>query len=275
MTESFIELTGTKNRTTSIVIVGTHGNERCGIEAIERLIPTLTVTKGRVLFAHGNPKAIEQDVRFTEANLNRMFKSDDLLSEKEKSSYEYTRSQVLKGYMDQADALLDVHASNTPDSKPFIICDKRLNPIAKYLPFDLVVNGFNEIQPGGTESYMDAKGSFGICIECGYVNDKDSTNIAERAILAFLAERGHIDQEKVTYPQSVIEVDELYLTKTNGFKIERQFDDFEKMTKGQLIGIDGDESVFARKDGVIIFARSRNGIGEEGFVFGEYKKGLA
>lgn len=272
MTESLIELTGTEDGTTSIIIVGTHGNERCGIEAAERLIPTLTIKKGRVLFAYGNPEAIEQNIRFTEANLNRMFKSDDFLSEKEKSSYEYARAQVLKGYMNLADALLDVHASNTPNSKPFIICDERLNPIAKYLPFDLVVNGFNEIQPGGTESYMHAKESFGICIECGYVNDNNSTDIAERAILAFLAERGHIDQEKVIYDQSVIEVDKLYLTKTDSFETERQFEDFEKMTKGQLIGTDGGENIYADKDGVIIFARNRNNTGEEGFVFGEYKK---
>src|SRR5438128_1272905 len=109
--DEIIELKGSESGSTSMILVGIHGDEKCGIDALKKILPTLQVKRGRVLIAYGNPRAIEQNVRFTEANLNRMFKSDDRLSESDKKSYEYQRAQFLKPYLDQADALLDVHAS--------------------------------------------------------------------------------------------------------------------------------------------------------------------
>lgn len=36
-----------------------------------------------------------------------------------------------------------------------------------------------------------------------------------------------------------------------------------------LVGIDGDQKVIAKKDSIILFARSRNEIGNEAFLLGE------
>mgnify|MGYP000718108240 CR=1 FL=1 len=88
MYENVIELVSEEKGSTNMILVGVHGNERCGIDAINELLPTLKIVRGRVLIAYGNPKAIAQNMRYTEANLNRLFKSDEMLSEKEKSSYE-------------------------------------------------------------------------------------------------------------------------------------------------------------------------------------------
>src|ERR1700674_4153678 len=115
MTDEVIELIGKEKGSTSMILVGVHGDEKCGVEAINKILPNLQIEKGRVLIAYGNPRAIELNIRFTEANLNRMFKSNDHLSESDKKSYEYKRAQFLKKYLDQADALLDVHASFTPN----------------------------------------------------------------------------------------------------------------------------------------------------------------
>ena len=89
--KEIIELNGIQPGPTSMILVGVHGNERCGNEAVEELLPTLSIEKGRVIIVQGNPRAIEQNVRFTEMNLNRMFKPDDQLSVEEKQSYEYSR----------------------------------------------------------------------------------------------------------------------------------------------------------------------------------------
>src|SRR3989338_642868 len=123
MTDEFIQCDGKEDGPRSVVLVGVHGDEVCGVRALGRVLPALAIEKGTVFFGYGNPRAIEKGVRYTEQNLNRMFKDDAALSLKEKMSYEYDRAQYLKKYLDQAGALLDVHASFTPASKPFLICE--------------------------------------------------------------------------------------------------------------------------------------------------------
>lgn len=275
MFEEITELTGKENGPTSIILTGVHGDERCGVEAMKKLLPTLQILRGRVLVAYGNPRAIEQNVRFTERNLNRMFKSDSLLSDTDKKSYEYQRAQFLKKYLDQADALLDVHASFTPKSRRFAICESNARELIRSLPFDLVVSGFDEVEPGGTDGYMNSKGKIGICAECGFLGDPASTEIAEQCILTFLRLRGHIAGDTKMIPQSYINIYNLYLTKTDAFVLTKPFIDFEEVSSGQLIGMDGKKEVRSPKDSVILFARNRNEKGDEAFLLGEYRKNLA
>ena len=271
MKEDIIELLGKESGPTSIILVGIHGNEKCGVYAMEKLLPSLEIERGRVFIGYGNPRAIEQDVRFTETNINRMFKSDELISEGDRNSYEYSRAQFLKKYLDQADALLDVHSSFTPGARPFIICEPNAKGIVEYLPMDLVVSGFDKWQPGGTDYYMNANGKIGICVECGYLGDSAATQMAEQSIIAFLTARGHIKGDSKIYQQSSAKVYSLYITKTDKFRLSKPFEDFEKILAGQIIGIDGDEEIKSPKDSFILFARDRNKIGDEAFLLGEIK----
>lgn len=269
MKNNIIELIGNLTGPTSIILVGVHGNERCGVEALDTLLPKLAIKNGRVLIAYGNPRAIEQNVRFTDMNLNRAFKDTSLYSKAEQANYEYQRAQFLKPYLNQADVLLDIHASTTPNSQPFIICENNALEIVKYLPFELINSGFDTLHPGGTDSYMNNLGKIGICVECGYLEDPLSVKKAEESILAFLVALGHIDGLPKITKQSRIKFDSIYFTKTNNFRLAKEFKDFEKISKGQLIGTDGLEEVKASSSGIIIFAGNHNSIGSEAFVFGQ------
>jgi succinylglutamate desuccinylase len=272
MNNDIIELKGDLTGPTSMILVGVHGNERCGLEALEKLLPKLAIKNGRVLIGYGNPIAIEQNVRFTEMNLNRSFKDTGLYSKDERVSYEYQRAQFLKTYLDQADVLLDIHASTTPNSQPFIICENNALEIVKYLPFKLINSGFDKLHPGGTDGYMNNRGKIGICVECGYLGDSSSTQKAEESILAFLIARGHTDGLLEITKQSHINFDSIYFTKTNSFRLAKEFKDFEEIHAKQLIGIDGTEKIRAVESGIIIFAGNHNLIGSEAFVFGQYIK---
>lgn len=272
MREEFIELVGKEEGPTSIVLAGVHGDEKCGVEAFEKILPSLQIDKGRVWFGYGNPRAIEENERFAEVNLNRMFKKDDLLLESEKRSYEYKRAQFIKTYLNRADALLDIHASFTPKSKAFIICEANAKEIIQYLPFGLIVSGFDEVEPGGTDYYMNSVGKIGICAECGYLGDEKSIQTAEEAIKTFLVARGHSNGDLKIQEQSFIKMYSLYLTKTDKFVLSRVFEDFESVPKGEVIGVDGEEKVVAPKDCIILFARNRNKIGDEAFLLGEYNQ---
>ncbi len=270
--ENIIEIKGAQPGPTSIILAGVHGDEVCGVAALEKIIPTLKIEKGRVLFAYGNPRAITRGLRFAEMNLNRAFKPDNLISKKEKETYEYRRAQFLKPYLAQADALLDIHASYNSKSQKFIIAEDNAQLIVKYLPFHLIVSGFDAVEPGGTDYYMNSLGKMGICAECGYLGDPESFKIAEESIISFLAVREHIKRPLAPEKQLRITIYELYLTKTADFKLAKNFADFQKITSGELIARDGQEEIRAPRNSIILFASSPGTIGAEAFLLGEYKK---
>ncbi len=274
MFEEIYKLTGKEKGETSIILVGVHGNEKCGIEVLEKCLSNLQIERGTVLYGYGNPRAIEENKRYIDVDLNRMFKNNSL-SVAEKESYEYNRAQFLKKYLKQSNALLDIHASQTQNSKPFIICEANAIEVVEYLPVDLVVSGFDNIEPGGTDYYMNRQGKIGICLECGFLGDSKAYQIAEAGILAFLKARGHIKNDLSPTRKSNIFMYDLYYTKTNNFTLSKSFKDFEEVTKGEIIGIDGDQKVKVKKDGIILFARSRSKIGEEAFLLGEKRNSLA
>ena len=269
MIQEVFELKGSKQGPTSIILAGVHGDEKYIMETVREFLTHLTIESGRIIFVCGNPIAIKAGKRFMESDLNRMFKKDTELSRDDKKSYEYERAQFLKKYLDQAEVLLDLHTSHTPGSNPFVICEKNAMEIVRFLPIDQVVSGFDEVEPGGTDYYMNSIGKIGICIECGFTGDPNSALVAQESVLAFLKACGHIKSDLAPRKQLKVKVSELYLTKTDKFVLSKPYNDFENVSAGQVIGMDGGEEVRAVKDGLILFARNRNSINAEAFIFGE------
>ena len=270
--EELVKIQGSKKGPTSIILAGVHGNEIPGIEALSKILPEINIDSGAVLFGYGNPRAIRANKRYTEANLNRLFVSDDELPESLRDSYEYQRAQFLKKYLDDSDVLLDIHASSTPNSKAFVICEQNAFQIAQYLPVDLVVSGFDEVEPGGTDYYMNKKGKIGICVECGYIKDKASLGIAVASIKDFLKARGHHNNDLSKSKQSYARMYKKYYSSSNNFVLSKKFDDFEIIQQGQMIGIDGNKEIRAEKAGFILFAQNSSNVGEEIFLMGEQKE---
>ncbi len=268
MIKDFVKIIGENPGTVSIILGGVHGDEICGIKAIETLIASLKIERGTVYLGYGNPAAITASKRQTEANLNRMF-CEERLSPANRASYEYGRAQFLKSYLDKASALLDIHASFTPDSKPFVICENNSKGIVEYLPVDLMVSGFDTIEPGGTDYYMNKTGRIGICVECGNIKDSASDQLAVDAAFAFLKARGHITNDLSKRLQQRIRMYMLYKNKSTFFKLTKPFRDFEVVKAGKLIGQDGVEEIRAHEDGVILFAQNSLAPGQEVFLFGK------
>jgi succinylglutamate desuccinylase len=219
----------------------------------------------------GNPRAIAKNVRYTEENLNRMFKIDiEDYSEKEKSSYEYHRAQFLKTFFDEADALLDIHSTKNA-SQPFVFAERNADHLTDFFPKEIVriVYGIDAIEPGGTDGYMYRHNKIGICIECGQHESKDANFIAQESIMSFLASRGHLDRTVlVPTKREVVQMNEMYYTKTDSFTLSKIFTDFEQLKNGDLIGLDGQEEIRAEKDYSIVFAHDAHKKGTEGFLLG-------
>lgn len=264
---------GREDGPTSLIIAGNHGNEACGIKAFEKILPTLVIEKGTVFFVLGNPEAITQNKRFTEANLNRMFRKASTYTAKIKKTYEYKRAQFIKMIMKQADVSLDIH-STTNKSTPFIICEKNAKNIVEHFPkqFTKTVSGFGDIEPGATDDYMNFQGKIGICVECGQHNDPKAEKVALDTISAFLQARGHVKNKKIPKVETRkhLHMYELYYSKTDEFKLTKQLDDFYEAKKGEIIAHDGGKPVKMKKDCVVVFAHDRHKKGEEAFLLGRW-----
>jgi predicted deacylase len=276
MFEEIRQLEGEKSGPVSVILGGVHGDERCGVEALLSVMADMRCEniRGRVFYGFGNPRAIDSGKRCWETDLNRMFRKPSSMSISEKKTYEYGRAEYLRTYLDQADVLLDLHASFTEKSEPFAIGEANAKDVVSCLPVYRVVSGFDEVQPGGTDYYMNSIGKVGICVECGYSADSASVEVARNTIVSFLRSRGHISGVVDSRSQTGIRMYHLYKTRTDHFVLDRPFADFEEIRSGEIIGTDGDMAIYAEKESIILFARNRNKTGEEAYLLGEITNSL-
>ncbi len=252
---------------TLTIIGGTHGDEICWVQAINSLKDTLSIKRWKLYLIYGNIEAIEKNTRQIELNLNRMYRNNSTFTEGEKNTIEYKRSREIIPYLDESDALLDLHSSPSIGSPAFIICEENCRDVIDRFPFETVCYGFTNMEPGGTDGYMNSRGKIGICVECGNHNAPDATEKALSSIQKFLEYFGMIDVVEDTKNQKYIyRAVWAYKTKTTNFKVTKKFSDFENITIWQLIWYDGDEAIYSEFDGKILFARDRDQIGVEWFV---------
>lgn len=272
--KEYIVIKGKHSGPTSVIMAGVHGNESCGIKAIETILPILQekVVYGKVILLLGNPMAVLENKRLTDVNLNRMFKNTP--KENEIHAYEYHRAKFLMSVLDQADALLDLHSTRNP-SKPYAFVE-RINKsnelVVNNLPAEVskIVLGINDFHPGCSDGYMYQNGKIGICVECGQHDDFIALNVAKHSIFSFLTSLGHFKglQREKKHSKEFFSISEIYITKTN-FNPKTIFSDFTYVKKGQIIGFDGEEKVKAKKNGYVLFVVAHKEPNKEAFVLAE------
>lgn len=245
---------------TLAIIGGVHGNEPCGIKAIAAVKDEIKPKKGKIIYIIANKEAIKENKRFIEKDLNRSFDS------KSREALEERTAQDIKPYLQAADAMLDIHASRTPDTERFIICEQHSIAAAKNLAADKILIGIDEFHGGSTDAYMNKQGKVGICIECGWNEDEKTTKAAKESIKAFCAAYGLIEETKAAAGKKLFKAKMIYKNTTESFTPAKPFKDFEKITKGITIGHDGIKQIIAQKDAHILFCRSASTPGEECFL---------
>ena len=260
-----VEKVGKNSGKNVVVMAGVHGNEVCGAKAFDELIPKIDVVKGKVTFIVANLKAVRQNKRCVEYNLNRCF-LDEQPAEMVDTLEGRTAREIMS-FLREADALLDVHSSKSSDSLKYLICEDDCLGLVSCLSPEKVVLGINDAHPGSTNGYVCRKGNPGICIECGLNETGDSVETAKEAILTFLVETGNVEGvNDKKFDKKLFRTVYIYKSKNGPFKIERDFRDFEKVTKRTLIGFDGDEEVYVEKGDVIMFIDDPKEVGEECFL---------
>lgn len=268
MINSIIRKVGTKPGKTVAVIVGVHGNEKVGILALNKIIPTIKIRSGTVYFIYANPPAIKNGVRLINKNLNRLFFEGNT-----GKSYEDKRARELMKILKNCDAVLDIHSYNSEAGEQFAISEIKGHKILRKMDFPVVVSGFSKLG-NGTDDYMAKQGKVGICIECGTSNRaKKFVALAERSVYQFLQYFGCIEK-KVSYSrpkQKLLRANRIVYKRTDDFKFAKKFKDFQLLPSKKIFATDGHISHIAGKNEFIVFPREKVGIGGEVFIIAKQR----
>lgn len=265
--ETIIKKDSGINGKTLAVFCGVHGNEKAGVYAVNKILNNIEIKTGIVYFVFANPKAIEENKRFIDKNLNRCF-----FDNQSGESYEEKRAKDLIKILELSDALLDVHASNSPETIPFVITDSGFD-IVKNMNFEIITTGFDNLEPGATDGFMKNKGKIGICIECGYSGkSEENTDLAYNSIIQFLQHFNAIDFIIPSYniKQKVLHVDKVQKVTSKKFTLTKTFRDFETIKKGFIIAKDEMNEYLADKERVILFGTPGKPIGAEAYILGTW-----
>jgi len=276
----------------SLAILGAvHGNERCGTEAIHRLIQELD--QGDVVLKSGtlllmpiaNPAAYEQGVRYVERNLNR-----SLYPKNTKVHYEDHLDPILCAFLDQADVLLDLH-SYSSHGDAFIFLDGS-NPKEIEYASALGVHDFvygwtdafgneHDKEAQGTTEYAELQGALAVTLECGHHHDAEAANVGYRAIIKSLIHFDMLDETCsaalhakaesaaiTTSKHRCVKMQSVYY-REEGATLVKPWRHFDFVSKNEPIAyFENGTVLLAPENGYVVLPKLNASTGDEWFYFG-------
>lgn len=237
-----------------------HGNEKAWIEVIKNLKKNWKVNFWKIYLVLGNWEAIKLNKREYQKNMNRCFYKNNSWN-----TYEDTRAKEVMKILDESDYLLDIHNTlNKFNSIPFLISEYK--EFWEIFPVKYTISWFDEIHSWSSDAYMNSIWKIGLCLESWSIYDKKSYNIALSSVYNFLRYTWNLGWDYQKYKDKrIINFNYIYKNKTMDIKYRKNFKDFEKLKKWELICYDWKEKIFALYDGYLNFIYLPNKIWDEIF----------
>jgi predicted deacylase len=220
-----------------LVFAGIHGDEPCGIYAINRFMNELengtwNLKNGSITFAYGNLDAMQARTRYVDYNMNRMFGLPGVA----RDSIEYDRVRLLETLFTGKDAFLDIHSafSQAPD---FMLAEKIALEIAKSIGPSFVVSGWENFSDvgGDTECFANSVGVPGMTYEAGQHDDPIALENAYQVLLRFLSVHGLIEYEFESISAKQLILSEVILKKSETDKWLIDIENMKFIKKGTPI----------------------------------------
>lgn len=267
ITSKVIEIDSNKPGPALAIFAGVHGNELAGVYALQKLLPTLKPTRGKLYIAFANPEAIKANVRMLNKNLNRCFVPDN-----KGDSPENIRARELMKVLDKCDAMLDLHMFYDDEGEPFVICESNALDIAIKFDVKIISTNWSIAEPGATDGYMFAQGKIGLCVECGPISKpKEYTDFAVKTIYQFLS-YFDMSPKKVAFSKAtkrVVMADKSIYKSSSRFKLKSGYKNFDRLSDGEVIAEDTNQKYLAQENECIIFPHYAARIGEEAYIIGK------
>lgn len=213
------------------VIGSIHGDEPAGKKAIEKILNSSLEFKKPVKFIIANEKALKQDKRFLESDLNRSFPGD-------KSSDNYEERLAAELIEEIGDSkVLDLHTTHSFE-KPFANTKRFEDPEMKMIK----ASGAEYAVKFNGDSGTLTDHSTGIVVETGLQGSKNAVENAVEVIENFLAYYGIIEKDyEVSDPKLFVHKEKI----EGDWKFLKE--NFRKIEKGEVYASRGDEELQAEE----------------------------
>lgn len=228
------------------VVGSIHGDEPAGKKSIEKVLDSDYEFKKPVKFIIANEKALKENVRFIESDLNRSFPGD-----KESNKHEERlAAELLKEIGDSK--VLDIHTTHSFDS-PFANTKSFEDPEMEMIKASGAEYAVKFEENQGTLTDFKT----GIVVETGLQHSNQAVENAVNVIENFLAYFNVIDEEfEVSKPNLFVQEE----------KVEEDWqflkENFQKVEKGEVYASRGDEELVAEEDfyPVLMSTNGYNGV---------------
>lgn len=273
-----------------LVLAAVHGNEKCGTVAAQRVIAEiessqLAIARGQLCVVPiSNPRAYDQNKRFTERNLNRY-----LVPFGKPDCYEAELGNILCPMLAACDAHLAIH-SYTAGGEPFIFVDPAIAgevDFASSLGPRTLLTGWadayaatgrkakavDDEESTGTVEYARRHGAIAVNIECGQHDCAEAPEVAYRAIRNALRYLNMTPEPKIDASAAarLVTVTHVFYRDDEG-AFAKSWKHLEPVVKGETLALPAaGKPITAPGDGFIIMPRENCPVGEEWLYFGVEK----
>lgn len=254
-----------------------HGNEPCGLRAIERLRNEvqgghLTLRKGTLYLVHGNPRATETQERHTRGgtDLNRLFDYRFIVELPSTSwTYEHYRALELKPLLETVDAVLDLHSTTAP-APAFAITSPLAasRRMADALGLAYVTHGWDGPGLLGDKvviAPLTARELPAVSVECGQHEQLEAVDVAYACLRRGLDYLGLLPWPEMLPPIACTSLQLRAAVKkpSAGFKFVRPLSSMQQLAAGDVIGRDEDMELSAHRNCYVIMPNDAVEVGED------------
>ncbi|SFS80043.1 succinylglutamate desuccinylase/aspartoacylase domain-containing protein [Halostagnicola kamekurae] len=215
------------------ILAGVHGDEPCGVRAVERLLEQRPSVERPVKLVVANERALEKQVRYVDEDLNRAFPGDP--------NAETHEGQLAAKLTDELEGCLTFSMHSTQShSEPFAIV-KAVTDTARKLCPQLPVAAMVEtgnFSEGRLFTEIDT-----IEVECGLQGSETAAENAYSLTRAFLTATGALPGDTVSRELPIYRlVDCIWKDQADTYEVF--VDNFTRVEKGDsFAAADGDEQV--------------------------------
>lgn len=262
-----------------------HGDEVCGIKALEEISEqfndgSISLKKGTVVLVPCcNPNAFKANKRFTESNLNRVFRKHT-----DPKNYEERLANELTEIVEKTDVLIDIHSMSASGPANIFIDypqPESLN-LANVIGAPFVILDWPKVYDNNKDkitSYDTSRFAFecnkvSLLLECGQHNDPAAQLVARMAVLNILQYLGMVDikdnKKMNVTPSTTVRMRELFIKESSGDSFSKNWNHLDTFKKGELLASKADgTSITAPFNGFMILPKNNHPVGTEWFYIGE------
>jgi hypothetical protein len=263
-----------------LITVCMHGNEKTGLVAMNELIkegaiPALLNQRGvytKLTVMVGNPRAVAENKRFMEKNLNRIIHPTWFA--REEQLYEVRRARLVARMGLSSDQWLDVHSTSSPCTAYALPTgNPQSEELAERLDIGLVISklAHHTVEGGTSCDWALQHNKTCVCVECGQEGTREAIESAKRVIMSFIV--GHrLFGEKRRY----VSTNQVRVRK--GFRYARRVQAFEHVAYNELLAMDdevGEIRCPFEEGAVVIMPTSAPIVGEEAWFWGRQNLEIA